>query len=303
MAGNNKIEPEPKNIMGYVNLGHMICALTNCHEEALLETPDYPPTGVLQQMRYVRNVIESLDTAMLLAFAEQELNPMIRRFQKKIDNDSNQVGDYYAGQIQGMFTRLWEYVRIEGNDILIYSAQDVGKYDAQRLIQTPRMLFNLPDVVIPDLPVSVDEDLKEAGRCLTVGFVKAAILHTLLATEAVVKYFYTLMTYDLLNDISVSKSVKNKIKYRLARGTWVQMMHNLNDNTKLIRGFQKNVINEALEIGEKFRNKAMHADFKYEEELEVAIWQDCSDLVNMILEELVNQGKCTTQYSDSREAA
>lgn len=293
-------DPEPQSILSYINMGRIIYKLQYIREGAPLVTKD-PPDGVLQHLVYVCDVVDELESSnRQLSNLVSEINSVKRQLQKKFDSGTNHLNNLYARRVCGVFDNLWVIVRKESPAQQFYAIKSVEEFDASNLIHKPGQVFNLPVTIEPELPKSVYIDLKEAGRCLTVGFTRAAILHTILATEAVLKYFYQLMMVDVLQNDDVEEQKRERIRSDIVdeKITWGGITNQLNQYQEVIGIRNPDLLHDAKSIKDKYRNKAMHATLEFEEGLEVAVWRECGDLVWTLLDELNSHNKCDMQLWD-----
>jgi len=108
---------------------------------------------------------------------------------------------------------------------------------------------------------------------LAVGFGYAAALFTLLATEAILKYYYEIVT-------GRQPGIR----------TWAQ----LNNELKISKLKCPKLVNEYLAyIVGNYRNPAMHAELDIDGEMAIDIWKICADVAQEMIQDLLDRGKVT----------
>ncbi len=172
-----------------LNLGYTLRQMENCREDDPLVTVDEGPSGVIDRLEYLLRTLDRLELRNSRDSARVNLGRWRLVPRRRYDNGENTLGSQ-AGLLQGILCDLSLKIKAEASSMYLYPASPISEFDIERFIDEPSNMFGLPVSLDPQLPPQVDFLLEEAGRCFAVGFGPSALLFTLLATEAIVKYYY-----------------------------------------------------------------------------------------------------------------
>lgn len=263
-------DQRPLPLWDLIYLGYTLHKMEGYTEETLLIEDDSP--GVIESLKFLLDNLERFELQDSDQLARMILRPLIFRFERLCDIDKNTLGE----DTQKLHEALDELLDALGNEAshqYIYPVTPSKHIDVDQLIDDPSSLFELPSLLDPPLPPEFDSQLREAGRCLAVGFGYAAALFTLLATEAILKYYYEIVT-------GRQPGIR----------TWAQ----LNNELKVSKLKCPKLVNEFLEnIVENYRNPAMHAELDIDGEMAIDIWKICADAAQQMIKDLLDRGKVT----------
>lgn len=159
--------------------------------------------GLIQLVRDFCDVVDESQLPGSIELAEElRQGRLMSGFEKAVEGYPGAVlRDREAEKLRADLDALWVRVRDEASSHRVYVAKPtIWKVPFENFIESPRRAFELAPAYDPELPEAVeeklDENLNEAARCLSVGFMPAAIFSMLRATEVVLKYFYERVTED-----------------------------------------------------------------------------------------------------------
>jgi len=241
-------------------------------EESSLISLEEESPGVIASLNFLLGSLERFELQDSDELARMTLRPLIFRLEVLCDIDGKTLGEN-TSRLRRVLEELFESLRAETSHQHIYPVTPSKHIDVDQLIDDPSSLFELPDLLDPPLPQEFDGQLREAGRCLAVGFEYAAALFTLLATETILKYYYEIVT---------GRSPGKR--------TWGKICNELREPKhkcpRLINKYLKHIVNN-------YRNPAMHAQLDIDGKTAIDIWKTCADVAQEMIKDLLNRGKIT----------
>lgn len=266
----------PLRLGQLVRLGYTLHELEHCPADALLGTSDTEPgpPGVIERLDNLMYDLEQLELMDTDGLARMTVRPLIFRLQRAHARGERQLGGY-AAELHRVLRDLSAALHREAFEMYTYPVRPITAFLVERLVDEPSRLFSVPDVLEPPLPTRVDDVVREAGRCLAVGFEAAALLFILQATELIVGYYYERVT---------GRAPRHKSSVRPM--AWGAM------NSALARpeyACPSSLISDLKHIVRDYRNPAMHGRLELTEGIAVKVWALCSDAVYQMIDDLVGR--------------
>jgi hypothetical protein len=270
----SQIDRQHLRLWDLLHLGYALCRMQGCKSEDILVSYDGAIPGIVDRLDALEADLEKFG----LQDSRDVFRLKVRRLIFRLEHCGEQILGDNVSDLQDSLDELIDAVREEACGKYSYLVEPSKKLDIARLLTEPSQYFGIPDLLDPPLPVEVDNNLREAGRCLAVDFGPAAVLFTLLATETVTKYYYRIVAKDL----PLSKS---KRKPR----TWGQVVKALKEEPAYKCPPQ--ITGSLEDIVKGYRNPAMHASIELNGGMALDLWGMCSEVTQMMIRDLSSRGK------------
>jgi len=138
-----------------------------------------------------------------------------------------------------------------------------------------KLLNNIQDLFRKDvfnrLPILVQYDLKECGKCIAFNLSTAAAFHMLRATEGTLRFYYCII-------------IKRK---RIKDLMWGPIIEKLRVNSKISRTLLSNLDN----IRDNYRNPTQHPDARYDLDEAQDLFGLCIEAINRMIKDLEQKGR------------
>lgn len=137
-----------------------------------------------------------------IAEVANDLDALANKLKKKVSQPNSALDP--ARLIEQVVSEMRTQVRIllatvsaEAKRKRVFLARPFNKLEPGRLMRESYYSFGLPDLIYPAPPNEVAEHLREAARCMVVGFSHGAAVLTYLATEAFVRYYCSCLSVNV----------------------------------------------------------------------------------------------------------
>jgi hypothetical protein len=273
----------PFHLWDLLHLGYTLCKMESYTEESLIVSSNEGDWGVIDGLKALQSALERLELQDTDDQFRLRISPLVFRLEVLYDKcGETMLGDNILDLRDGLEC-LFGVVREEASCRDVYLVTPSKSLDLDRLIDEPGRYFGLPDLLDPPLPPEVDSSLREAGRCLAVGFGPAVVLFTLLATEAILRYYYERVT---------GEPVPEKLNWKPGWGWFCKKL------SRSVHQCPQLVIELLSRIKDDYRNLAMHASLEMEGGMALSVWGICSRTVREMMKDLVTRGKVTAEWLD-----
>lgn len=272
-----QIEPRPVHVVQFIFLTSNLHDLLNCSPEHSLEPDESQQRGVIEQLEGLEDHFGRLGLKRAASRTNFKLakQGLLQKLQRRVEEGQKNTGEKYANQIKQIIQEIFDTALNEAKDAFVFPALPVNNYEIRDFIdalEAPNMLWGIDTNVNPPLPAIFEPLLKEATRCLMVGFTTAAILFSCQATEVIVRYYYEQFTGQ-----SPAR----------ADGTpwhWGKVNHEFEKSA-----VPSHLLKKSKKIVDQYRNPAMHANRSFNSGEEVKVWEECRNFVDDMLIDLLNK--------------
>lgn len=219
--------------------------------------------------------VEKLNMKESLNLAGTLRSKHLKKLQKKLYEDPTAVLYLRTAQdLKAAVHALWDQVQSEASDLSVYVVKPSRFGLFKKFTQSPRGTLGLAEEYEPTLPKELNENLEEARRCLSVGFVVDGTFFVLRATEVVLKFLHSLVCPEEKHEQSWGMLYRDLKARGCAAPTHVVM---------------------AIEsLTEDYRNPFFHVinpDLRLDEDTTFDVLSRCADVIEQIMEYLEASGK------------
>jgi hypothetical protein len=261
----DRVEKRPPRLWEVITLGYSLHEAEGLRADTPLVSVSNDDLGANRVLQSLLGAIERFELRDTREVARCTLGQLLFRLERVRETNVNVLGAY-TSDLRDSLRAVQSTLRDESASRYVYAVSPSKTLDVHRLLSEPSAAFGIPELLDPPLPPSVDVYLREAGRCLAIGFAPAAVLCTLAATETVFKYYYGRIT-----------------GHRPGRRTWGQLVKTLKESE---HECPQLVLRYLEVIVEDFRNPAMHSQLEIQDGMDLDIWMYCSACVQDMFSDL-----------------
>jgi len=190
------------------------------------------------------------------------------------------MGPKRTEQLHRIMAGLIPLLREEMNLRTAFVALPIRDLNVEQLIIDPEEAFGLNLACRPPIPGVVTRNVREAGRCLAVGFDSAAGMFLCLAAESVLRYYYIRITGEDNPGKSTWGALLDKLKIP-ALGCPKRLLDNLNR----LKETRNDFMHGKPEI--RWQSKKV----LWNQEVTVELFKECRAVVGEVMEDLRLKGK------------
>lgn len=190
MTRNQDQQKQGFRLWDLIGVGCRLQELVNLPADSPLTSTDAEHPGVIDKLS---NLLETLQPFDLVD--STRLTRRVERFKFRLEqageNGSATLGEARANELHALLLEFRGEIERESARRYVYVVLPTKLVPGgvNRLIEEPSLLFGLSGAVDPTLLLQVEPYLREAGRCLAVGFWPAAATCTLLAIELITRWY------------------------------------------------------------------------------------------------------------------
>jgi len=190
MTNNQDRQKQGLRLWDLVGVGCRLQELANLPADSPLAFTDAEHPGVIESLSTLLRDLQPFDL-----WDSARLVRRIERFGFRLkqyrETGSQMLGEARADELCGLLLELRREIEQVSARQYVYVALPTNLVSGgvNQLLEDPSQAFELSGSVDPALLHQVDPYLREAGRCLAVGFWPAAVTCTLLAIEIIARWY------------------------------------------------------------------------------------------------------------------